>query len=111
MEDATGPMPQHNTTALGPVDHQKKTSQEAIQRLTVYLSEKGAVAEVVEVWEYVLAEREELKAEYSTDSHVTNAILGMKKEIQAEIQEVRTVIEGMREGTRILENKLTGLSL
>jgi hypothetical protein len=48
MADATEPTLQRTTTALGPVDHQKTTSNEAIQRLTTYLSEKGAAAEVME---------------------------------------------------------------
>jgi hypothetical protein len=35
---------QRTTTAQGPVKHQKTTSNEAVKRITAYLSEKGSTA-------------------------------------------------------------------
>ena len=50
MEDAPEPAPQRTTTEQTPVNHQKLSYQEDIQRLTVYLSEMGATEEVVGAW-------------------------------------------------------------
>jgi hypothetical protein len=106
MEDASEAELQRSTIASRPVGHQKTTSNEAIQRLTDYLSEKGAAKEVMEVWESVLQDRGSYSAREEED-HMTHAMM----EMRAEMQEMRTATEAMKESMRIMENKLTGLSL
>jgi hypothetical protein len=61
MEDAPETL-QRTPTAPRPVKYQKPTSNEAIERLAAYLAEKGASTEVMEAWQRLLEERQELEA-------------------------------------------------
>lgn len=110
MEDASGVSLQGQKSASRPVGHQERTSNKAIQRLTEYLSEKGAAQEMMEAWECVL---EDLGAQAprGAKGHVTSAILEMKAEIQEMRAAAEDMKEDMKEGMRIMGNKLTGLSL
>jgi hypothetical protein len=92
--------PERTPAPPKPVKHQKATSNEAVKRITAYLLEKGAGADVVEAWQCILGERERLKSGRDKDSHVTGAIQEMRKEMQA-----------LKEGVKNMENKLTGKGL
>jgi hypothetical protein len=108
--DASGVTAPRTTTATPPVTHQPNTSQDDIQRITAYLSTKGATKVVEEAWERLL--RSLLQpAERVEDSHVINAILEMKGEMEQMKLNIKEELQESREGMRIMDNKLTGLSL
>jgi hypothetical protein len=108
--DASGVTAPRTTTATPPVTHQPNTSQDDIQRITAYLSTKGATKVVEEAWERL--RRSLLQpAERVEDSHVINAILEMKGEMEQMKLNIKEELQESREGMRIMDNKLTGLSL
>jgi hypothetical protein len=96
MGDVSVPATQRQTTSPAPVEHQKISSHEDMNKTTAYLSEKGMPHEVENAWQRL---REDVKNSTGRveEDHVINAIIDLKANIEEKL--------------RLLENKMIGLSL
>ena len=110
--DAPRTSSQRRAAAAPPVNHQLNTNQDDIQRITAYLSTKGASKAEEEAWERLRKSLlQPAERERAEDSHVIRAILELKSEMEEMKQKMQEGLQEGREGMRIMENKLTGLSL